>query len=192
MLPYVIINVAMSLNGKISSLEGRYSISNSIDMERVMSIRKNVDAVLLGANTVIIDNPVLNFANKRIILDEKLRLNSNYNIFDGKIKTYIFSKNNNKTINNAEIIILNDLSIKNILKKIYDMGIKKILVEGGANVINQFIKEKIFNEFYIFVNPGLILNGVSLFNNNEIKFNYKVSMEGIGILLNINDIYIRL
>ncbi len=186
MIPYIIINVAMSLNGKISSIDGRYNISNDIDMQRVMNIRKNVDGILLGANTVIIDNPVLNFAKNRIILDEKLKLNDNYNVFDGKTKSYIFSKNNKK-IKNSEIINLDDLSIENILKKLYDMNIKRILVEGGSNVINQFIDKKIFDEFYVFINPGLILNGITLFKN-EMKLNYKISMEGNGLLLNIKDI----
>jgi len=189
MIPYIIINVAMSLNGKISSMDGRYKISNDIDIKRVMNIRKNVDGVLLGANTVMIDNPFLNFAKNRIILDEKLKLNDNYNVFDGKVKTYIFSKNNKK-IKNAEIIILDDLSIINILKKLYDMGIKSILVEGGSNVINQFIDERIFDEFYIFVNPGLILNGIPLFKK-EMKLNYKISMEDNGLLLNIKDINLK-
>jgi len=189
MIPYIIINVAMSLNGKISSRDGRYKISNDIDIKRVMNIRKNVDGVLLGANTVMIDNPFLNFAKNRIILDEKLKLNNNYNVFDGKVKTYVFSKNN-KEIKNAEIITLNDLSIINILKKLYDTGIKSILVEGGSNVINQFIGKKIFDEFYIFINPGLILNGIPLFKN-EMKLNYNISMEDNGLLLNIKNINLK-
>ncbi|MGE9810596.1 RibD family protein [Ferroplasma acidiphilum] len=186
MIPYIIINVAMSINGKISAINGRYRISNDIDINRVMEIRKNVDGVLLGANSVKVDNPVLNYAKNRIILDEKLRLNDNYNVFDGKIKSYIFSRNNKK-IKNAEMIILDDLSIPSILKKLYDMGIKSILVEGGSNVINQFIDKKIFDEFYIFINPGLILDGIPLFKE-EMKLNYKISMEGDGLLLNIKDI----
>ena len=55
MLPYIIINVAMSLNGKISSGAGRYPISGIADMERVKILRGSVDAVLVGANTVMID-----------------------------------------------------------------------------------------------------------------------------------------
>ncbi len=81
MIPYIIINVAMSINGKISAINGRYRISNDIDINRVMEIRKNVDGVLLGANSVKVDNPVLNYAKNRIILDEKLRLNDNYNVY---------------------------------------------------------------------------------------------------------------
>ena len=62
MLPMVTINVAMSLNGKISSENGRYTISDADDMERVLSLRKSVDAVLVGANTVIVDDPVLHYS----------------------------------------------------------------------------------------------------------------------------------
>ncbi len=191
MLPYVIINVAMSLNGRISSINGRYNISNSKDMDRVINLRRNVDAILLGANTVITDNPVLNFSKVRIILDEKLKLNDSYSIFDGRVKTYIFSGNRDKKIKNAEIITLEDLSIKNILENIYSLGIRNLLVEGGANVINQFISEKIFDEFYVFINPELVLNGVQLFSNGEMALKYKIINEDNGILLNINSIHTR-
>ncbi len=191
MLPYVIINVAMSLNGRISSINGRYNISNSKDMDRVITLRRNADAILLGANTVITDNPVLNFSKVRIILDEKLKLNDSYSIFDGRVKTYIFSGNRNKKIKNAEIITLEDLSIKNILENIYNLGIKNLLVEGGANVINQFISERIFDEFYVFINPELVLNGVQLFNNEEMTLKYKIINEDNGILLNIDSIHTR-
>ncbi len=50
------------------------------------------------------------------------------------------------------------------MDELYNYGIKSILVEGGSNVINQFIDKKLFDEFYIYINPGMVLNGTDLFN----------------------------
>ena len=178
----------MSINGNISSAHGRYNISTEEDISRVLDLREKVDAVLIGANTVMIDNPLLRKAKKRIILDANFKLNENFHVFDGSVKTYIFSLKNNK-INNAETITLNDTSLKNILNKIRGIGINSVLVEGGADVINQFINENIFNEFYIFINPGIVLSGKPLFENVEIKdMEYSILKSDNGILLSIKRI----
>ncbi len=188
MFPYIIINVAMSINGKISSANGRYNISTEEDIHRTMNLRNRVDAVLIGANTVMVDNPILRNAKNRIILDAKFKLNENFHVFDGSVKTYIFSLKNKK-INNTQTVVLEDISLENILNKIRDLGIETILVEGGANVINQFIHKNIFNEFYIFINPKIVLSGKSLFENIEIKdMEYSILKSDNGILLSINRI----
>jgi 2,5-diamino-6-(ribosylamino)-4(3H)-pyrimidinone 5'-phosphate reductase len=187
MLPYVIINVAMSLNGKISSISGRYKISGKDDMQRVYGLRRSVDAVLIGANTVMIDNPVLSGSLNRIILDGNFKLSENYKIFDGKINTYIFSLKE-KFIENAKTVVIDNTDIHGILESIYRLGMKKILVEGGSQVISQFLKANIFNEFYIYINPGLLLSGTSLFPDVDANMEYKIIESGQGLLLGIKRI----
>ncbi len=189
MLPRVTINVAMSLNGKISSESGRYNISDADDMERVISLRKSVDAVLIGANTVIVDDPVLRYSKCRIILDGEFKLSDSYKIFDGSVKTYIVSRKN-KHINNAQTVIVNDTGITGIMEKLYSFGIKSVLVEGGVQVINEFLDSNLFDQFFIYINPGLILSGKSLFPAMDKKMEYTVDECGRGILLSIKSIHI--
>ncbi|KPV46844.1 MULTISPECIES: dihydrofolate reductase family protein [Acidiplasma] len=187
MRPYIIINVAMALNGKISSASGRCKISSDNDLQRVMDIRRRVDAVLIGANTVINDNPELNNSRCRIVLDGNLKLSGNYHVFDGRIKTIIVSKYNKK-IDNASTLFVKNTSIEYILDELYNYGIKSILVEGGSNVINQFIDKKLFDEFYIYINPGMVLNGTDLFNLKKRKIIFEIMSVDMGILLNVKGI----
>jgi riboflavin-specific deaminase-like protein len=189
MLPMVTINVAMSLNGKISSENGRYTISDADDMERVLSLRKSVDAVLIGANTVIMDDPVLHYSKCRIVLDGEFKLSDKYKIFDGSVKTYIVSRKN-KHIKNAQTVIVNDTEIRGIMEKLYSLGIKSVLVEGGVQVINEFLDANLFDQFFVYIDPGLILSGKSLFPTADRRMEYKVEQCHRGILLSIKSIYI--
>ena len=188
MLPQITINVAMSLNGKISSGNGRYSISDTADMERVISLRKSVDAVLIGANTVIVDNPVLHYSKSRIVLDGEFRLSGKYKIFDGSARTYIVTTKN-KHIENALTVLVSSTEIKDIMEKLYSLGIKSILVEGGVQVINEFLEANLFDRFFVYMNPGLILSGKSLFQPADRRIEYSVEQSGRGILLSIKSIH---
>jgi 2,5-diamino-6-(ribosylamino)-4(3H)-pyrimidinone 5'-phosphate reductase len=189
MLPRVKINVAMSLNGKISSENGRYKISDADDMERVHLLRKSVDAVLVGANTVMVDDPVLHHSRCRIVLDGEFRLSERYKIFDGSIKTYIVSRKD-KHIDNVQTVTVNSTEIRGIMEKLYSLGIKSVLVEGGVQVINEFIDANLFEQFFIYVNPGLILSGKSLFPSVDKRMEYTMEKYGRGILLSIKSIHI--
>ncbi|MCK4895439.1 MAG: dihydrofolate reductase family protein, partial [Candidatus Heimdallarchaeota archaeon] len=80
--PEVIINVASSLDGKIGSEEGALSLSTKEDWIRVHELRNSVDAILVGINTVISDNPLLTVRYTepksphpfRVVLDSKCRI----------------------------------------------------------------------------------------------------------------------
>ncbi len=77
------------------------------------------------------------------------------------------------------------------MEKIYDLGMKRVLVEGGSQVIQQFLKSSIFDEFYIYVNPGILLSGTPLFPNMDINnIEYTGEIFGKGILLSIKSIHI--
>jgi len=142
--PYVIINVAQSINGIISGPNGKpVVISSSEDTRRVHNIRKMVDAVLVGANTVINDNPELKFNESlvgpgkqpmRVVLDSNLRIPESSRILDGSVDTVIFNAVKPGTYGRAKLIHFkrDDLSIPGILNALGNLGVKRILVEGGA------------------------------------------------------------
>lgn len=71
MKPYVILNAAMTLDGKIATKTGSSEISGKEDLERVHEIRKEVDGIMVGIGTVLADDPRLTVhkinAKKRII-----------------------------------------------------------------------------------------------------------------------------
>ncbi|MFQ5941706.1 MAG: dihydrofolate reductase family protein, partial [Nitrososphaerales archaeon] len=83
--PYVVLNAAMTLDGRIATRKGDSAISSQVDLERVHRLRAKVDAILVGINTVLTDDPLLtaNYARKhptRIIVDSKARISFATNI----------------------------------------------------------------------------------------------------------------
>ncbi len=198
MRPRVTINVAQSLNGYISGSGGkRVSISNEEDLIRVNKLRSSSDAILVGANTVMLDNPSLRVKPEnadhqpvRIILDSRLRISPDASLFNGTSEVVIFTSNNKSTIPGARLVVKDkaNLQLDNILGEIYDMGIRKLLVEGGSNVISQFLETGLFDDFFIFIgNLILPLDGTPLFQKKlDESYIYEfVETVGNGILIKL-------
>ncbi len=199
--PHVIINVAQSINGFIAGPQGKpVIISSAEDTKRVHLIRKSVDAVLVGANTVINDNPELKFNESlvgsgnqplRVILDSNLRISESSRILDGSVQTVIFNALKDGYFGKAKLIHFerSELSIPGILSKLTELGIKRILVEGGSIVINEFIHSGKVDEFFIYMgNCILPEKGIRLFSFDvEIK-DVVSSFSPVenGILMTIN------
>lgn len=194
----ITVNVAISLNGYISGPGGkRVVISDRVDLERVNDLRAKSDAILVGANTIVNDNPELkihdstNRKHARIVLDRKLKIPESSNVLDGTCRTMIFTSNAKRKLKGADLVIMNDdsLGIGNIMAKIEETGIGSLLVEGGSIVINEFISERIIDDFFIYIgNVILPEDGIKLFRPNIEIRNIIVERKnfGEGILLRID------
>jgi len=171
--PHVILSAAISIDGKISTRMGDSKLSSKEDSVRLHKLRSKVDAILIGKNTLLQDNPLLTVRHTkgknptRIILDSKgtIPINSKIIKTSNDIPTIIVvSKNISKT--NLlklqklpiEIIIAGETSInlKLLLKKLSSKKIKTILVEGGGTVHWEFIKNNLFDELIITLYPFLV------------------------------------
>jgi len=115
------------------------------------------------------------FSPTRIIIDKDLKLKMNSNIVNSSIKynTIIFHRSDNakkiSILKNKKIkLIYSDLNkygnmdLKFIFKKIYEEGIHNILVECGSKLTNNILKEKLFNEFYLFKSNNKIISNDGL------------------------------
>lgn len=144
------------------------------------------DAVLIGKNTAIIDNPSLDVrlckgrSPKRIILDENLKINTNLNLFklplskgtivfttqdcDKRIKEELFKKGVNVIITRKDNDGLIDL--KYMLRKVSQYNITSILVEGGSEIFTSFINQKLVDKIYLFIAPKIFFKGVDTFNDS--------------------------
>ena len=179
--PYVILSGAISVDGKIATKTGDSKLSSKQDSIRLHKLRSKVDAILVGKNTVLVDNPLLTVRHTigknptRIILDSKGILSNKSKILQtsDKVKTIIvvskqISKLNLEKLNKfpVEIIIAgkNFINIKLLLKKLLEKKIKTILVEGGGTINWEFVKHNIFDELIITISPFVIggNNAVSL------------------------------
>lgn len=174
---YVILNAAMSIDGKISTRNNDSSISSKMDFVRVHKLRSSVDGIVIGISTVLKDNPMLNvryFTNgaknpTRIIIDSNARIPLDSRIIKSskKIQTIIAVTHNAsskkvKEIENkgARVLVTGNgkVSIRKLFQKLERMGLRKILVEGGGEINWSVIKLGIINELIVTISP-LVIGG---------------------------------
>ena len=147
---YVILNAAMSIDGKISTRKNDSTISSKLDLVRVHKLRSTVDGLMIGISTVLEDDPMLNVRYSttgkknptRIIIDSKARIPLNSRIIESsnKIQTIIAvthdaSSRRIKELQKkgAQVLVYGNgkVNLRNLFKQLEKMGLKKIIVEGG-------------------------------------------------------------
>ncbi len=169
-LPFVTGKIAISKNTIIYS-KTQKKITNSYSDQFTHLLRYQNDGLMITYKTLNKDNPKLNcrikglenFSPKRIILDNELKskLNSyiikssntkNTLIFYNRADKLKISKFKRKGINliKSKVDKNNRFDIKLILKRLYNFGFRNLLVEGGDELTNSLIKNKIFNKFYLY------------------------------------------
>lgn len=167
---FVALKYAMTMDGKIASTSGDSKwISGEKSRHYVHNLRSRYDGILVGKNTVVNDNPSLNSRIEggvdpvRIILDDKLDLSKDKKIFNLKSdkKTYIATISDKKRPGlNAEIIRCKEkdgkIDLEDLLSKLYKMGLRSLLVEGGSMVNNSFLESGLVNKIYEFISPQII------------------------------------
>jgi len=168
--PYIILKWAQTQDGFIDVDRDSCSLSGA-EMEQpldnwittpsskkiVHKWRSQEQAIMVGTNTAFNDNPQLNVREAegknplRIVLDLNLRLPNNLHLFDKTIPTLVFNTLKNKTENNLEFVkIEKDHLIPQILKELYQRDIQSVIIEGGAQLLNTFIKENLWDEARVF------------------------------------------
>jgi len=171
----VIINSAMTVDGKISTISGDSKISSKEDLVRLHKLRSKVDAIMVGINTVIIDNPMLNVrinnikkkSPSRIIIDStgKIPLNSKILRSASQINTIIIvTKEADKDIIDkinsfgATVLVIGTKSVNlpKLFNILYEMGYKKILVEGGGELNWSCITSGLVTDLILTISPKII------------------------------------
>ena len=186
--PHVILSVAMSIDGKISSISGTTNLSSKTDLIRLHKLRSKVDAILIGKNTAITDNPSLTVRHVkgknpiRIILDSNGTISSKSKIIQTSknIPTIIavsknIPKKNLQKLKKFPILVIqtgkNIVSIKSLLRHLEKRNIKTVLVEGGGTLNWKFIKFGLFDEIIVTLTPYVIggSNSVSFVEGDGFK-----------------------
>ncbi len=174
-MPYVYLKWAQSQDGFIdkkreSVEDGAPAIlSNSFTQMFVHKKRSEVDAIMVGTNTAVLDNPRLNsrlWHGKnpcRILLDKDLRLSTQSNLLNGEIPTIIFTEKESgidkKNVRYISISFDENL-IKNILFRLKGEGINSLMVEGGRMLLQSFIDSCLWDEALIEIAKRNLLDGV--------------------------------
>jgi len=176
--PFVTAKIAQSLDGKIATAGGESKWITGVDSRQLVhKLRSQVDAVIVGANTVLKDDPLLtNRLYKtskkqpiKIILDSKLKISPNSGIFSRNssqkviVATTAASSLSRRKLfnkNGTEVLIVKEkggkVSLKALLKKLAKMEITHILVEGGGEVLGCFLKENLVDRMLFFISPKII------------------------------------
>ena len=195
-LPYVTGKLALTKNNIIYS--DNIKKITSIQSDKLTHfLRYKNDSILISYKTLNKDNPKLNcrlknmekFSPKRVVLDNNLQTNTTSYLFKtiNKSNTIIFYNEAKKSkileFNKKKIILIKSKLNKNktfdillILKKLYNLGCRNILIEGGNELTKNFLNKKMFNQFYLFKSPIKLskLTEFKEFNGlNILKQNYK-------------------
>jgi 2,5-diamino-6-(ribosylamino)-4(3H)-pyrimidinone 5'-phosphate reductase len=173
----VIVNSAMTVDGKIATRQGDSAISSKDDLIRVHKLRDSVDGIIVGISTVLADNPrlTIRLGRKqpkekhltRIIIDSmgRIPLDSQILRTASKIKTIVAvtklaNMNVRRKIKKTGAIVIvagtNTVDLKRVLLTIQKMGIKKILVEGGGEINWSLFSLGIVNELIVTIAPRIV------------------------------------
>jgi len=173
--PYVILKWAQSKDrfidhARTSLQEKRPAvISNRLTHTLVHKIRTQVQGILVGTRTALLDNPQLT-ARKwcgphpvRIVIDRENRIPSSFALFDGTTPTIVFTTAVRRDLPNEEVKqILIDFhgdTNRQILQCLYREGIYSLLVEGGASLLSSFIRKNMWDEAYVETSKKMLYNG---------------------------------
>lgn len=185
--PYIILKWAESLDGylapekEINQERKPVWITNIYSRQLVHKWRSEEQAILVGTQTVIDDNPKLNVRDwsgnnpVRVILDQNNRISKDSFIFDDSVKTIVLTKseNNISTENTLfEKIEFDNNSIENILSVLHQHQIQSIIIEGGKQTLQSFIDKNIWDEARIFIGKNTFEKGTKapeLKKKNEAK-----------------------
>jgi len=170
--PFFTWKVAATLDGKVAATDGTSKwISNEISRADVQTLRRQSDAILVGTNTVITDNPNLtprgNFAGYsknpiRIICGEQ-DLPPDSNIFDAT----------------AQTVLVKSKDLEQLVEKLNELGINQVFVEAGPTLASAMVKHGLMDELVIYQAPSLLGSGKSFISfgsqssiDNQMRLNH--------------------
>lgn len=166
--PYVILKWAQTADGFVAreNYDSKW-ISNQYSRQLVHKWRSEEDAILVGKNTAIYDNPALttrDWEGKnpiRIVLDRKLELYPELNLFDGRVKTLVFTEATGQNKENLEFIQVKELTPGVILEELQKQKITSVIIEGGTQTLQSFIDANLWDEARVFTSQNKFEAGIS-------------------------------
>jgi len=191
-MPYVILKAAMTLDGKLATRIGDSKwITNEASRLKVHQIRNETDAIMIGVQTVINDDPMLTTRLPegghnpiRIIIDSHLSIPETAKILNTKdaqtiiVCTQDRNVEKQKWLEKLEVKVIVSKSkdgyvdISDCLAKIGELQITSVLVEGGSKLHGSFLLEKQFDKVIVFIAPKLIggTNAIHAFGGKGLEY----------------------
>jgi len=158
--PYIILKWARTANGFFAPKNTTQQwISGPLAKKMVHKWRTEEDAILIGKQTAITDNPQLSareWTGKnplRVVIDRNLDIPISNHLYNDSAKTVILNEKKTDVIENVHFVQMEDMQYylpQKIAFQLYLMDIQSIIIEGGANILNQFISAGLWDEARVF------------------------------------------
>jgi len=174
--PFIILKWAQTKNGYFAAKEAKQQwITGALAQQYSHQWRCEEDAILVGKQTALIDNPSLTTrAVKgknpiRLVIDRDLTIPTTYHLYNNEAKTIIFNKQKTEVNGNIHFVQIEDMHFylpQKIAFQLYLMDIQSVIIEGGANILNQFIQANLWDEARIFTantswNDGILAPNIT-------------------------------
>lgn len=159
--PYIILKWAETADGFMAG-KGQKQISGKAAQIRLHQWRTEEDAFMIGTHTLLQDNPQLNSRHwpgknpVRVVIDMNLKSpGMALNFYDGSQETIILNGVKDAKDGNLQFVRLEDNSPKAIVQALYKSNIQSVVVEGGAELLNSFLQEGLYDEVRVFKSKQL-------------------------------------
>ncbi len=169
--PYIILKWAQTADRYMASTDGKQRwITGAEAKQLVHRWRSEEDAVLVGTNTALVDNPQLTVREwsgrnpKRILIDKQLTVPADAKLFDHVAETIVFNALESDWKENVKHIALENFDWylpQNIAFQLYLMDVQSLIIEGGRKTLNQFIEAGLWDEARVFTSPSVWGAGVA-------------------------------
>lgn len=208
--PWVLLKAAMSLDGKIATVSGKSKwITGERARRKTHELRAQADAILVGSRTALKDNPSLTVRLAgyrrsdgwplRVILDSRLLMSPRAKVFEGHSKTILFTSRVASQTKESVLVKRGAtifrapsqgkmLSLRAILKILYQLQVRSLLVEGGGEVFASFLGEKLVDEVALFVSPKIFggkapswVGGKGIENPNIAPYLKDIQVQKVGM-----------
>lgn len=214
--PYIHLKMAQSLDGKIATSTGESKyITGNESLKKVHELRQKYDCIMVGRNTVELDNPTLTvrhpeIENKshplRLIVTSLGKLNKNWAVLnddfkrntmiittDSEVATYPeivrFLESQGVALLQTKANSAGRIDFHSVFKSLASMKLTSVLVEGGPTLASSLIKEKLVDKLSLFVAPVILGNGKESFLDIGVKsLDQKIIMENKTVTSFGNDI----
>lgn len=172
-IPYVILNSAMTLDGKIATKTGSSEISGKEDLVRVHELRKEVDAIMVGINTVLADDPRLTVHKidafkddnpLRVVVDSRARTPPLSRIVNDDANTLVAvstsanSADISELKKSAEVMVCGEerVDLRVLMEYLANKGVKTLMLEGGSTLNYSMLREGLVSEVRVCIAPMIV------------------------------------
>ena len=168
--PFIILKWAQTANDYFAPADhSQRWITGDLAKQLNHQWRAEEDAILVGKNTALKDNPSLTtrlVTGKnpiRIVIDKRLEIPTTHHIYDQEAKTIIFNEIKTEVINNIHFVQMEDMQFylpQKIAFQLYLMDIQSVIIEGGKQILTQFIVADLWDEARIFTSSDTWDSGI--------------------------------